>query len=459
MKIHLALLVLIGITACKKKEHAEDVSAKGPNIVFVFADDLGYGDLGCFGASDIKTPNIDRLAQEGIKFTDFYSASSVCTPSRAALLTGRMPQRFGLNGVLFPESLTGMPTSEFTIPEMLKTKGYVTGMVGKWHLGHHFQYLPLQQGFDFYFGIPYSNDMASVAYLRGNEVVNHFPDQSLMTKKFTEEAVAFIEQQKNSPFYLYLAHPMPHVPIYASDKFLGTSERGLYGDVIQELDWSVGEIINKLEELELLKNTLIVFSSDNGPWLTMKHLGGSPGELRNGKMYTFEGGMRVPTVAMWKGNIPEGTVYQEVVSQVDWFPTFAALAEAELPIDLILDGEDITSVLLGEQQQKERGFLFFDYERLEGYRKGDWKVKLPFEGWEGAWYKSPEPAHDTLLFNLKKDPGEHHNVYAENKELAIQLIEQMNLQYGAMGSLPESIVVRTEADKKHFKQLMERKNE
>ena len=230
-----------------------------PNIIYIFTDDLGYGDIGCFGATDIKTPNIDKMAKEGIKFTEFYSAASLCSPSRASLLTGRLPQRMGINSVFFPESFTGMPSSEITIAEMLKNKNYATALIGKWHLGHRREYLPLQQGFDYYFGMPYSNDMASPVYMRGNKVVNLKVDQRYMTKTYTEEVLQYIENHQKEPFFLYMAHNMPHVPLYASEQFIGSSERGLYGDVIQEIDWSVGEIVKKITELGLLENTLIVF--------------------------------------------------------------------------------------------------------------------------------------------------------------------------------------------------------
>ena len=450
LKLFLFTLSLFIIISCDDNIFGVD---NDPNIVFIFADDLGYGDLGSFGATDVKTPNIDRIADEGIKFTEFYSASSVCSPSRAALLTGRMPQRFGLNGVLFPESLTGMPESEYTIAEMLKDNGYSTGMVGKWHLGHMREYMPLQQGFDFFFGIPYSNDMESTVYYRGNNLENHFPDQRSMTKKLTNEAINFIDNKKESKFFLYVAHPMPHVPLYASNKFLGTSERGIYGDVIQEIDWSVGMIINKLEEEKILDNTIIIFSSDNGPWLTMKHLGGSSGILRNGKMYTFEGGMRVPTLAMWKKQIPSGKVYDELAAQIDWLPTFSSIVNAELPDSLIIDGKDISDILFGSSINKNRDYLYFDYSRLMGYRKGDWKIKLPYEGWKGTWYKSPHEPHDTLLFNLKTDPGERNNLYKSNKEIAIDLFEMMNEKYLSMGTLPKSITLRTDADESHLKEL------
>ena len=446
----LYVIFLIIFISCDTEKDNKEIS---PNIVFIFADDLGYGDLSSYGASDINTPNIDFIGKNGIKFTDFYSVSSVCTPSRAGMLTGRYPQRFGLNGVLFPDSHTGLPSSEYTIAELLRDNGYKTGMVGKWHLGHKYEFLPLQQGFDFFYGIPYSNDMASTVYFAGNDVVDYYPDQSQMTKKLTEEAVKYIDRNKENNFYLYVAHPMPHVPIYVSEKFRGSSDRGLYGDVIQELDWSVGEIIKRLEELNILDETLVIFSSDNGPWLTMRDMGGSAGELRNGKMYTFEGGMRVPTLAMMKGLIPEGIESNEIISQLDWMPTFASLSRSQIPKEVIIDGDDITEILRGNSFEYERDYLFFDYEKLEAYRRGDWKVKLPYEGWPGSWYKSPIDSHDTLLFNLRKDPGEKNNIFDSNREMAKSLIDLMNVKYKEMGKLPESIVIRSDADESHLKEL------
>tara|TARA_S200000501_G_C20871844_1_gene764660 strand:+ start:8806 stop:10188 length:1383 start_codon:yes stop_codon:yes gene_type:complete len=450
MYFYITIFFVIFFNGCVENKK---VSESSPNIIFIFTDDLGYGDLGIFGAEDIKTPHIDFIGKNGIKFTDFYSVSSVCTPSRAGLLTGRMPQRFGLNGVLFPDSHTGMPSSEYTIAELLNDNGYTTGIVGKWHLGHKHEYLPLQQGFDSFFGIPYSNDMASTVYMRGNDIVDHFPNQSLMTNKLTEESIDFIEKNKNNKFFLYLAHPMPHVPIYASEKFIGSSERGLYGDVIQEIDWSVGRIINKLKENNLLNNTLVIFSSDNGPWLTMGEFGGSSGKLSNGKMYTFEGGMRVPTLAMYIDYIPAGSQTNQIMSQLDWFPTFARLTNSEFSDKIILDGEDISAVLRGESDNNERDFLFFDYDKLEAYRLGDYKVKLPYEGWPGTWYKSPLDSHDTLLFNLSIDPGEKNNIFESNKELALILIEKMKKKYSSMGDLPPSIIIRTDADESHLDYL------
>jgi len=422
-----------------------------PNIVYIFADDLGYGDLSCYGAKDINTPNIDQIAKQGIKFTEFYSASSVCSPSRAALLTGRYPQRMGINTVFFPESFTGIPDTEITIPEILKEKGSATGIVGKWHLGHHYQYLPLQQGFDEYFGIPYSNDMESVVYMRGNEVESYKVKQQYITKTYTKEAQKFITKNKDNSFFLYIAHSMPHVPLYASEEFIGTSKRGLYGDVVQELDWSVGQILKSLREHGILENTLIVFSSDNGPWLAMKEDGGSAGDLREGKTFTFDGGMKVPTVAMWKNRIPQGIINTEVASQMDWFPTIANITGSSIPKGLVIDGLDISKVLTDKGNRKNSDLLFLDGKQLQGYRSGQWKVKLPYKGFRGNKWKQFVKAHDTLLFNLNTDPGEKNNLFEKYPEKAKEILKEMIEKYQDMGKLPPSLITKAQADQSHFK--------
>lgn len=458
MKVQYFLLFYIALfNSCNTIEKDKTTKEKLPNIIHIFTDDLGYGDIGCFGATDIKTPHIDQMAKEGIRFTEFYSASSVCTLSRAALMTGRYPLRMGIAGVFFPSSYFGMPTEEITIAEMLKTKNYATGMVGKWHLGHFEKYLPLNQGFDSYFGIPYSNDMQSVVYMRDNEVEETKVDQRYTTRRYTQESLRFIDQHKDVPFFLYLAHNMPHVPIYASEDFEGTSDRGLYGDVIQELDWSVGKIISKLDSLNLLENTLIVFSSDNGPWLVMEDHGGSGGNLREGKMFAFEGGIRVPTVAMWKGKIPAGTVYEDLATQMDWFPTFAKITGSKLPNDRPIDGEDITDVLMGKVNSKERSFLYFEGNELRCFRKGDWKVKIPFSGFDGAPWKKAVAAHDSLLINLKNDAGEQNNLFEKNKELALNLFDEMQQELEALGTLPPLIFMRSMEDNSHYEYLANKK--
>jgi arylsulfatase A len=453
MKWSLGTVIIACLFAACKPAVENGIKSEMPNIVFIFADDLGYGDLGCFGATDIATPNIDRIAAEGIKFTSFMSASPVCSPSRAGLLTGRMPQRMGINQVFFPESFTGMDPEEITIAEILKEKGYRTAIVGKWHLGHMEKFLPLNQGFDEYFGIPYSNDMESVVYMRGDDVVEFNVDQTYTTKTYTEESLKFIDASGDQPFFLYLAHNMPHVPIYASPDFQGTSKRGLYGDVVQELDWSVGEVLLKLEERGILENTLIVFSSDNGPWLVMEDHGGSAGPLREGKQFTFEGGVRVPTVAMWKRKIEPGQVYKDLATQMDWFPTFCKIVGAEVPQDREIDGKDLSAVLFEKGSREGDTFLYYMLSSQEGYREGDWKIKRPYEGFAGTRGMKKVDAHDTLLFNLRIDPGETTNLATENREKTLQMMRAMELAVKQLGPLPESKVIRTPADNSHYEYL------
>jgi arylsulfatase A-like enzyme len=440
------------MTACNTGNAPVEKNKK-PNFVFIYADDLGYGDLGCYGATDIKTPSLDGMAEKGIKFTSFDSASPVSSPSRAALMTGRYPQRMGINGVFFPESYTGLPEDEITVANVLKKEGYATGIVGKWHLGHRREFLPLQRGFDEYFGIPYSNDMESVVYMDGNKVVDFAVDQRYTTRTYTEKSRKFIDTHHESPFFLYIAHSMPHVPIYASEDFIGTSNRGLYGDVIQELDWSVGQVIDKLKEHDILENTLIVFSSDNGPWLVMEEMGGSAGPLREGKQFTFEGGQRVPTVAMWQGKIPAGQVYDGMAVMMDWFPTFISLAGGELPNDRVIDGEDISPVLLGEGRRKGDSFLYFSGRDYRCYREGAWKIKKPFKGFPGAIWKQAVPPHPTLLINLEDDIGEQNNLAKEMPRKTSEMKEKMDSALKAMGELPPSLVIRTAADNNHYEYL------
>lgn len=454
------LLVPFMFKACSSSADSSGGEPSGgedlPNIVVVYCDDLGYGDLACFGNEIIRTPNIDRLAADGMKFTEFYSASPVCSPSRAALLTGRIPQRMGINSVFFPRSYTGMPVDEITIAQLLKTRGYSTGIVGKWHLGHRHEFLPLQRGFDEYFGIPYSNDMHSTIYLEGNEVAEFQVDQHFTTRTYTEKALDFINRHAKSPFYLYLAHSMPHVPIYASPEFDGRSGNGLYADVIEEIDWSVGEVLTLLEEHGILDNTLVVFSSDNGPWLVMQEMSGSAGMLREGKQFTFEGGQRVPTLAMWPDVIPAGSEYNDMGLMMDWFPTFAEMAGAEMPDDRDYDGESILPILKGEVTQKSREFLYYDLAKLEGYRNGDWKLKLPYEGFRGARWKQGVTPHDIQLFNLKSDPGEQLNLAEEQPEKLAEMLRLMELFVASKGEFPPSLSIGDEADHEFYNILLER---
>lgn len=412
------------------------------NIIIIFMDDMGYGDLSSAGHPTIHTPNIDRLSNEGLKWTNFYTASSVCSPSRGALLTGRYPVRIGLGGenkrVFFPDSKGGLPDSEITIAEMLKEQGYQTGIVGKWHLGHLPQFLPAKQGFDYFYGIPYSNDMNYVkletktspnepdinAYqvpLMENEKTIELPaDQNTITKRYTEKAIDFINQNKNKPFFLYLAHSMVHIPLFASDDFKNSSDRGLFGDVMNEIDWSVGRIVETLEKLNLDRNTLIVFTSDNGPWLIMRENSGSAGLLKAGKGTTWEGGMRVPGIFYMPGKIKSG-ITNELGSTLDLMPTIAALTGSELPTDRELDGYDLSPVLFNNEPGLRDHFIYYRKREIYAVRKGAHKAHYITED---CYLKDNQRIEHQkpLLFNVNYDPGEHFD-HAEDYP---QILKELN---------------------------------
>lgn len=389
------LLLTLPTLACQTELRSEGGVSAGeapPNLVVVFTDDQGWGDLSCQGHPTIDTPHIDALARNGLRLTQFYVASPVCSPSRAALLTGCYPKRVGMHKhVIFPQYDYGLHTDEVTIADLLRAKGYATGCFGKWHLGHRPGLMPTDQGFDTFYGVPYSNDMtqfhrkADTKYeyrlplLRDSEVIEWEPDQHLLTRRYAEEAVAFIEANRERPFFVYLPHSMPHIPIYASETFEGTSARGLYGDVIEEIDWSVGEIVAALERNDLLENTLIVFASDNGPWLSFKEDGGTAGPLRGGKGTNWEGGQRVPFVAHWPSGIRPGRTSDQVMTAMDLLPTVAALVGAELPTDRVIDGRDASALLLGDEERRlpEQPFLYYTSQgELAGIRLGPWKLML-----------------------------------------------------------------------------------
>ena len=392
-------------------------SSQKPNIILIYCDDLGYGDLGVYG-SKIPTPNIDRLAHEGVLFTQFYSANPVCSPSRAALLTGRYPTRTGVPRVLFPQDKTGLDLHEVTLANMLKDAGYRTSCIGKWHLGSAPEFLPTQRGFDEYFGIPYSNDMTPRVLLDGTTIVEQTATLETLTPRYTERAIQFIEKDKTKPFFLYLPHTYPHIPLGASPRFKGKSAMGLYGDVIQELDWSTGELLAALKRNGLDNNTLVMFSSDNGPWYE-----GSPGALRGRKGSTYEGGVREPFLARFPGRIPKGIVSKGIAGTVDILPTIASLIGAALP-DVVLDGLDIWPLMTGKKPGIDRRepLLYFDDWNVQCARWGKWK--LHFARYNSFVY-GPAPTGGRVnlalrnheLYDLENDPQESYDVAAGNPEI------------------------------------------
>ncbi len=388
-----------------------------PNFVLIFADDLGYGDLGCYGSPNINTPHIDQLAAEGIRFSDFYMPVSVCTPSRVSLLTGRYHVRTGLKWpywILGPGAPDGIAASEITLAEVLKERNYATACIGKWHLGDRQEYLPTRHGFERYFGIPYSNDMIPTVLMRDESIIENPVDQSTLTQRYTEEAIQFINQVKDGPFFLYLPHTFPHIPLYVSDEFKGHSARGLYGDVVEEIDWSVGQILAELSRLGLEQNTLVIFTSDNGPWLEKGADGGSAGILQGGKFTVLEGGVRVPCIARWPGHIPPGQVTSAPAVSMDLFPTIVNLAGGEIPRDRALDGKDIFGLLTGQSNRGGEDFFFYWKEgEIHAVRSGGWKLHFD---------RSGDP---TGLYQLNTDPGELQNLASAHPEEVSRLAGKM----------------------------------
>jgi len=438
---------------------------KKPNVIVIFTDDQGYQDLGCYGSPKIKTPNIDKMAAQGIRLTDFYVSASISSPSRAALLTGRNAALNGVGNVFMPDN-KGMNSEEITIAEMLKTVGYKTACFGKWHLGDLDGHLPTDQGFDEYFGIPYSNDMyispsqtfAKNVLLRdgytlamakadqqfvaenrkdnnklvekglrikapllGGKMIVEYPcDQSTLTARYFERAIDFIQRSEKQPFFLYITPSMPHVPLYANEKFAGKSDRGLYGDVVEEIDWQVGNLLDYLKKAGLDENTLVIFSSDNGPWLPYKDDAGSALPLRDGKFSCYEGGMRVPCILRWPGVIPQGKVNSQIVSTLDFLPTIAAIAKAQLP-SVMLNGINVISYLKNPDKRFDRNIFFYEKQKeIWGVRKGDWKL-LPHGGSRASKVgDSPE------LYNLKEDISEKVNLAEKHPEIVKELQEEIN---------------------------------
>jgi arylsulfatase A len=436
---------------------------KKPNFIIIFCDDLGYGDLTCYGHPTIRTPNLDKMAAEGQKWTNFYVGASVCTPSRAALLTGRLPIRSGMcsdkRRVLFPDSAGGLPQREVTIAEALKDENYTTACIGKWHLGHLPQYLPTNNGFDSYFGIPYSNDMDrvggegrqafleekieywNVPLMRNEEIIERPANQKTITKRYTEEACKFIRRSKSKPFFLYLAHNLPHVPLFASKSFRNKSLRGLYGDVVEEIDYGVGQILGTLRRQGLAENTFVVFTSDNGPWLIFNEHGGSAGLLREGKGCTFEGGMREPCIMWWPGTIKPAVV-NDIGSTMDLYTTILTLAGAKIPTDRVVDGLDLSPALLGTGPGPRDNMFYYRGAKLYAARKGSYKAHFITRP---SYGKGQEKYHDPpLLYNLEHDPSEKYDISKDHPEIINEIRKEVALHLAGLKLGEDQLAKRIE---------------
>lgn len=457
--VQAVLLMLFGTALGLSQSHP---ASRLPNFVMIYTDDQGYADVGCFGAKGFETPHLDQMAREGMRFTNFHVSQAVCSASRSSLMTGCYPNRLGIRGALRPDSPTGLNPAEETIAEVLRKKGYTSAIFGKWHLGSHPKFLPLQHGFDEYLGLPYSNDMWPVDFdgtpvseknpgsktqkvqypqlplIDGNEKVAEIrtlSDQDTLTTRYAERAVRFIKKNKDRQFFLYLAHSMPHVPLGVSSKFRGKSKQGKYGDVIMEIDWSVGEVLKTLKKLELEDNTLVVFASDNGPWLNFGNHAGSAGPLREGKGTSWEGGKRVPCIMRWPGVIPPGSTCSQLASTLDILPTFAAIAGAPLP-EKPIDGVNILALLKGVEGANPRSHIYFYYpqggqfDQLQAVYDGRWKLHFPHDyrsyegvepgkdGWPGATAKGTT---GLALYDLKEDIGEQRDLQREHPEIVKRL--------------------------------------
>ena len=464
----LILLATFLFVSCSQVKQKLTVSK--PNVVLIFIDDEGYGDVGCYGATGFETPNLDQMASKGMRFTNFYSAQPVCSASRAGLLTGCYPNRIGFSGALFPNHNIGLNTKEQTIAEMFKEQGYATACFGKWHLGWQKEFLPLQHGFDEYVGLPYSNDMwpnsnvtgekfpegsknwaakfPTLPLIEGNNAIDSITslkDQDKLTTLYTEKAVDFINRNADEPFFVYVPHTMGHIPLGVSDKFRGKSEQGLYGDVMMEIDWSVGEITKVLEKNNIADNTIIIFTTDNGPWLNFGNHAGSAGGLREGKTTSWEGGQRVPFIIRWPGNTPEGVVCNKLACAVDLLPTLASISNGKLSENKI-DGVDITSLWKGDFESTPRETILYYHGKnhLNGVRKGNWKLVLPHtyssyntepgkDGHGGRRIKTIVEKPE--LYNMMRDPGEQYNVIESHPEKVQELMKIVEKSRKELGDL------------------------
>jgi arylsulfatase A-like enzyme len=408
---HTTAGLAVGAYASSSLARPQEQQKDRPNLIIIFADDLGYGDLSCFGSNMIKTPYLDQMAQEGVRLTQFYAVAAVCTPSRCGLLTGRYPVRVGLPRVLFPTDTIGLPDDEITIAEALKTRGYRTACVGKWHLGHLPQYRPHRHGFDRYLGLLYSNDMQNPDLYRNDDIVSAPANMNTLTDTYTKEAIDFIQSAQDEPFFLYLPHTMPHIPLGVSDELRGKSDGGIYGDVVESLDLSTGRILKTLRDLGIDKNTFVFFTSDNGPWYE-----GSPGPFRDRKASIYEGGIREPAIAWWPGVLDAGRTCDEVACTMDLFTTCLGLAGAEIPTDRPIDGKNIMPLLKGEATSPHEALYFYINNDLHAVRAGKWKYVL-----------KQNKHKDTTdeLYNMLRDPTERYNLYERYPEVVKQFQERI----------------------------------
>ncbi len=405
-----------------------------PNIVIILADDLGYGDLAVYGGKGIRTPRIDAMAAAGVRLTEFYSVAPTCTPARAALLTGRYPKRSGMTRVLIPKEKWGLPASEITLAQELKQRGYTTACIGKWHLGGRQPYRPRKHGFDLFYGVLYSNDMSLLPLLKwprlelwqNGQVIESPARVDLLTRRYTEEAVSFIGRNRDHPFFLYLPHTMPHTPVQPSREFRGRSKHGPYGDAVEEIDWSTGEILDALRRYQVAGNTLVIFTSDNGPWVIghnkKKIKGGSAGPLRGAKNTTWEGGVRVPFVARWPGHIPAGKVLGGIASLMDLFPTAVELAGGQPPSDRVIDGRNVLPMLENKKASPHDTLYYYFHGQVFAVRWRDWKLHLfKREVKENGRPRDPQRCDPPELYNLAQDIGERHDMASDYPEIVERL--------------------------------------